>query len=66
MVIDSDYRGECIVVLHNDTDSEMYIEPNERIAQLVILPFVLANFIEVDELSDTKRGNDGFGSTGRK
>lgn len=65
-IIDSDYRGECIVALHNDTDSEMYVEPNERIAQLVILPFILANFIEVDELSDTKRGNGSFGSTGKK
>lgn len=64
MVCDSDYRGEYIVPLHNDTDEMMSIEPGERIAQLVILPFIPVEFEVVDELTDTKRGDGGFGSTG--
>jgi dUTP pyrophosphatase len=63
-VIDSDYRGECIVALRNDTDEEMIIEAGERIAQLVIMPFIPVDFTVVDELSDTERGDGGFGSTG--
>ena len=65
-VIDSDYRGEIIVVLHNHSNEERYIEPGERIAQLVIAPFLQGEFNEVLELSDTSRGNGGFGSTGSK
>lgn len=63
-VIDADYRGNCIVALHNDTDEMMSIEPQERIAQLVIMPFIPVEFEVVDELTDTKRGDGGFGSTG--
>lgn len=63
-VCDSDYRGEYIVALHNDTDIPQTINSMERIAQLVVMPFLEVNFEEVDELNDTKRGSDGFGSTG--
>ena len=63
-VIDSDYRGEIIVALTNDTDIEQTVLPNERIAQIVIMPYLQVKFNEVDKLSDTKRGDGGFGSTG--
>ena len=65
-VIDSDYRGEICVALHNHSAAEQTIEPYERIAQLVILPYTAAEFEQVRELSDTVRGEGGFGSTGRK
>ena len=65
-VCDSDYRGEYIVPLHNDTDEIMEIEPGERIAQLILMPYIPMIFEEVDELSDTTRGNGSFGSTGTK
>ena len=65
-VIDSDYRGEIIVALHNHSMNPQKIEPNERIAQLVITPYVQAIFNETAELSDTDRGVGGFGSTGTK
>lgn len=64
-VCDEDYRGEYIVALHNDMDEPMTVEPFERIAQLVILPYLSVEFKEVNELSDTDRGSNGFGSTGR-
>lgn len=64
-VCDSDYRGEYIVALHNDTDEVQTIEPQERIAQMILLPFVEMMFNEVDELSDTDRGAGGFGDSGR-
>jgi len=64
-VADSDYRGEYIVALHNDTDEERTIEPKERIAQLVVMPYLAVEFDEVDELSETARGAGGFGSTGK-
>lgn len=64
-VADSDYRGEYIVALHNDTDMARTIEPQERIAQLVIMPFLEADFEEVENLSETDRGAGGFGSTGK-
>lgn len=63
-VCDSDYRGEYIVAIHNDTAIPQVITPNERIAQLVVMPFFAFDFEEVDELSDTKRKDGGFGSTG--
>lgn len=66
MVCDSDYRGEYIVALHNDTDKMQYIEPQERIAQMILLPFVEMSFNEVNELSNTIRGAGGFGSSGVK
>ena len=64
-ICDADYRGEYIIALHNDTDSIQYINPQERIAQMVLLPFIEMTFNEVDELSDTVRGNNGFGGSGR-
>ena len=64
-VCDEDYRGEYIVALHNDTDIPQTINPMERIAQLVIMPYLPINFIEVNELSDTVRDMGGFGSTGK-
>lgn len=63
-VCDSDYRGEYIVAIHNDTAIPQVITPNERIAQLVIMPFFAFDFEEVEELTDTKRNDGGFGSTG--
>lgn len=64
-VADSDYRGEYIVSLHNDSEIERVVNPNDRIAQLVIIPFIPVEFEEVDELSETVRGAGGFGSTGK-
>lgn len=64
-VCDSDYRGEYIVALHNDTDEMQSIEPQERIAQMILLPFIKMDFNEVDNLSETERGKGGFGSTGK-
>ena len=55
-----------MVALHNHSDEAKTVEPGERIAQLVITPFLTAVFNEVDELSDTVRGEGGFGSTGTK
>jgi dUTP pyrophosphatase len=65
-VVDSDYRGECMVALHNHTESEVTVEGGERIAQLCIVPFLKAEFCEAEELSETERGGGGFGSTGKK
>jgi dUTP pyrophosphatase len=65
-VVDEDYRGTYMVALHNDSQDAAPVEQGDRIAQLVILPYVAANFIEVDELDDTDRGAGGFGSTGVK
>lgn len=65
-VIDSDYRGEIMVSLHNHSGACQEIADGERIAQLVIAPFLAAEFCETDELSDTVRGEGGFGSTGKK
>ena len=64
-VIDSDYRGECIVSVHNDSGVERTVRTGERIAQLVLLPFLPMQFEEVDALEDTERGAGGFGSTGK-
>ena len=61
---DEDYTGEYIVVLYNDSNLVQTIEPGERIAQLVFLPYISVNMIEVDELEETERGDGGFGSTG--
>lgn len=65
-VIDSDYRGEIMVALHNHSEETQTIESGERIAQLVIAPYISAEFIEAGGLSDTDRGQSGFGSTGTK
>jgi len=64
-VIDSDYRGEVKVCLHNHSSQPQIIEPEERVAQMVIVPFLPAQYEETEELSDTVRGEGGFGSTGR-
>lgn len=63
-VIDADYRGELIVPLYNDSDIPHEIVPGDRIAQLICLPYITMEFNEVDSLEETKRGKDGFGSTG--
>ena len=65
-VIDADYRGELMVALHNHSLKPAEVERGERIAQMVITPFLTADFSEVEELSDTDRGSGGFGSTGEK
>ena len=64
-VIDSDYRGEFIVVLHNHGTEPQQITHGERIAQLVITPVLTPAYVETDSLSDTDRGAGGFGSTGK-
>lgn len=64
-VIDSDYRGEFIVVLHNHGSTAQTVQHGERIAQLLITPVFTPGFAEVSELSDTERGAGGFGSTGK-
>lgn len=65
-VVDSDYRGEFMVAIHNHSSEKQIVEPGERIAQLVITPYVTGAFHVVDELEDTVRGEGGFGSTGTK
>lgn len=64
-VIDCDYTGEIIVALHNDSDSYRTITNGERIAQLVIVPYLPVDIEITDELCETQRGDGGFGSTGR-
>ena len=65
-VIDSDYRGEIMVALHNHSAEDKTIDAGERIAQIALVPYLTADFNVVDELSDTVRGSGGFGSTGSK
>jgi dUTP pyrophosphatase len=65
-VIDADYRGEIMVALHNHSNSDQTIDKNERVAQMVITPFLKALFEQTEQLSDTVRGDGGFGSTGKK
>ena len=65
-VIDSDYRGEVMTALHNHGKTPQTVEVGERIAQIVIAPYITANFILSCSLDDTDRGEGGFGSTGRK
>ncbi len=65
-VIDSDYRGEIMVALYNQSETDQVIEQGERIAQMVIAPFIQAEFTECEELNQTLRGEGGFGSTGTK
>lgn len=65
-VVDADYRGEITVALYNHSKDEKTVEPGDRIAQMVVAPFLHVDFNEVDELSDTVRGVGGFGSTGTK
>ena len=65
-VIDSDYRGEFMVALHNHSNVDATIAGGERIAQMCILPALQAEFLVADELGETVRGEGGFGSTGKK
>lgn len=65
-VIDSDYRGEIMVALHNHSNVSQSVESGERIAQMVFMPYVKAQFTVCDELEETVRGEGGFGSTGTK
>lgn len=65
-VVDTDYRGEVMVCLHNHSNVEQTIEVGERIAQMIIAPYLKANFIESENLDETGRGDSAFGSTGRK
>lgn len=64
-VVDSDYRGEFTVVLHNHSDEAQTIHNGERIAQLLITPVITPYFCETDTLSETQRAGGGFGSTGK-
>ena len=64
-VVDSDYRGEFMIVLHNHGKTAQTIEHGERIAQLVITPVFTPGFVETEELTDTERSGGGFGSTGK-
>ena len=64
-MIDSDYRGEIMVALYNASEERQRVLAGERVAQMVIMPYVKAELEEVDELTDTVRGTGGFGSTGR-
>lgn len=64
-VADWDYRGEIIVALHNHSDEYRIVEPGQRIAQLIIQPYVSVNYVEAETLNSTDRGSGGFGSTGK-
>ena len=64
-ICDSDYRGEIMVALHNHSSSDFTVNPKDRIAQLVIVPYLAVDFCESDELSETVRADGGFGSTGK-
>lgn len=66
MVCDIDYTGEYKIALHNDSNQVATISHGDRIAQLVFIPCIVGDFIEVDELDKTERGSNGFGSTGKK
>ena len=65
-IIDSDYRGPVIVALRNNSNEVQYVEHGERIAQLFVQPYVNVDFVEVEEIGTTARGDGGFGSTGNK
>lgn len=65
-VIDSDYRGEIIVALHNHSAGDLVVEPGQRVAQMVIAPYIYAAYEERESLDDTERGSGGFGSTGSR
>ena len=65
-VIDSDYRGEVMVALYNQSGTEQKIDAGERVAQMVIAPYLACEYEEAEQLDDTARGTGGFGSTGTK
>ena len=64
-VVDADYRGPVCVALHNDGEVVRKVQPKQKIAQMVVVPFLAVEFDEVEELSETVRGEGGFGSTGK-
>lgn len=64
-VVDSDYRGEYLIALHNDSKQARIVNDGDRIAQLVIMPYLTVSFTETDALPETERGTGGFGSTGK-
>lgn len=64
-ICDQDYRGEYIVALHNHSDTSQMITHGDRIAQMAVVPYWQGQFEEVDELDDTERGGNGFGSSGK-
>ena len=64
-VIDADYTGEILLAFHNHTKNVVVITPNEKLAQMILLPYVLVNIKEVNELTNTARGENGIGSTGQ-
>ncbi len=65
-VVDPDYRGAWMIAVHNDSEEPKVVDAGERIAQMVVMPYLSIDFQEVDELTETKRGSGGFGSTGRQ
>ena len=64
-VCDSDYRGEYIVALHNDSETTRVVEPGQRIAQVIFQPYLMCELENVEDLTQTQRGDGGFGSTGK-
>lgn len=64
-IVDCDYRGEVMVALHNHSDKYRIVEPGQRVAQLIVQPYIRAIYIEANELDETERGTGGFGSTGK-
>ena len=64
-VVDADYRGPICVALHNDSEVVRTVTPGQKVAQMVVVPFLAVEFVEVAELSDTVRGVGGFGATGK-
>lgn len=65
-IIDSDYRGDIIVALHNDSEEDRFIRSGERIAQLIIIPYMNVDFNIVEKLEETERGDGSLGSTGER
>ena len=63
-VCDYDYTGEYMIALHNDSDTQRFVKHGDRIGQVVFMPYVNVNFVEVEDLDATERGDGGFGSTG--
>ena len=63
-ICDADYRGEYMVALHNDSNEVRFVQPNDKIAQILLVPRYIMDFEEVEELDETERGSGGFGHTG--
>ena len=64
-ICDSDYRGNYMVALHNDSNEVRTVKVHEKIAQMIVMPYMMLEFEEAEELSTTARGDGGFGSTGK-